>query len=101
MVRCNSLKSFHAHRGSIHDRGATRLRCKCTVAQRFPDTPVGEQFRFSLGVEHDFGEGKKVGLSYTFMYSPMEMDEVALPGGAIVDGEFDRAFRSCTSWECH
>ena len=59
--------------------------------ERLPDIPVGEQFRFSVGVGHDFGQGKTVGLGYTLLYQPMDMDEVALPGGVIVDGDYDKA----------
>lgn len=57
--------------------------------KRLPDIPVGEQFRFSLGAQHDFGQGKVFGISYTLLYSPMDMDSVQLPGGIVLDGEYD------------
>ena len=57
--------------------------------KRLPDMPVGEQFRFSVGVQHDFGEGKVFGIAYTLMYQPMDVDQVALPGGIVLDGEYD------------
>ncbi len=57
--------------------------------QRLPDIPVGEQFRFSLGIQHDFGHGKTFGASYTLLYQPMDFDQVALPGGIVLNGEYD------------
>jgi long-chain fatty acid transport protein len=59
---------------------------------RLPDLPVGEQFRASIGLQHDFGDGKVFGISYTFMYSPMDIDQVQIPSGVIIDGEYDNAF---------
>ncbi|MHC4414908.1 MAG: OmpP1/FadL family transporter [Planctomycetota bacterium] len=60
--------------------------------KRLPDIPVGEQYRISFGIQHDFGEGKRFGASYTLMYSPMDVDDVALPGGVVLNGEYDPAF---------
>jgi len=62
--------------------------------KRLPDVPAGDQFRFSLGGEHDFGEGKVVAFSYTLLYQPMDIDRVPIsPNGAVVlDGEYDRSF---------
>ena len=57
--------------------------------QRLPDIPVGEQFRFSAGIQHDFGQGKTFGASYTLLYQPMDVDMVALPGGIVLNGEYD------------
>jgi long-subunit fatty acid transport protein len=57
---------------------------------RLPDIPVGEQYRFSIGGQRDFGSGKVFSLAYTFLYTPMDVDNVQLPGANIVlDGEYD------------
>ena len=58
-----------------------------------PDLPVGDQYRFSIGAQHDFGEGKVFGVSYTALYSDIEIDRVALPPGGtvVIDGDYDRA----------
>ncbi len=57
--------------------------------QRLPDIPVGEQFRFSLGLKHDFGSGKVFSAHYTLLYQPMDVTQVALPGGIVLNGEYD------------
>lgn len=60
--------------------------------KRLPDAPVGEQYRFSVGVQKDFGQGKVFGVSYTFIYAPLDMDAVPLPGGIVLDGEYDPSY---------
>ena len=69
--------------------------------KRLPDIPVGEQFRFSVGLQHDFGEGKVFAISYTGLYSPMDVDGVALPpnGDVILSGEYDPAFISLIGFQ--
>ncbi|MHC4305781.1 MAG: OmpP1/FadL family transporter [Planctomycetota bacterium] len=59
-----------------------------------PDIPVGDQYRFSVGIQKDFGEGKVLGLSYTMLYSDINLDNVALPpsNAVVLDGDFDPAF---------
>ena len=59
-----------------------------------PDIPVGDQYRISVGVQHDFGEGKELGLSYTFLYQDAELDRVTLPpsGAVTLDGDYDNSF---------
>ncbi len=57
--------------------------------QRLPDIPVGEQFRFSLGLKHDFGSGKVFSAHYTLLYQPMDVTQDALPGGIVLNGEYD------------
>ncbi|MHC5113821.1 MAG: OmpP1/FadL family transporter [Planctomycetota bacterium] len=60
--------------------------------KRLPDIPVGEQWRFSVGYQHDFGEGKIFGATYTMIYTPMDVTNVALPNGAVLNGEYDPSF---------
>ena len=60
--------------------------------KRLPDIPVGEQYRFSAGIQHDFGHGKVFGASYTMLYQPMDMDNVDLGGGVVLNGEYDPSF---------
>ncbi|MHC4274100.1 MAG: OmpP1/FadL family transporter [Planctomycetota bacterium] len=58
-----------------------------------PDIPVGDQYRFSVGLQKDFGEGKVLGFSYTMLYSDIDVDMVALPpsNAVILDGDYDPA----------
>ena len=42
--------------------------------------------------EHAFGEGKVFGATYTFLYQPMEIDSLPLPGGVVLDGEYERSY---------
>ncbi|MHC4652451.1 MAG: hypothetical protein ACYTES_16545, partial [Planctomycetota bacterium] len=53
-----------------------------------------DQYRFSVGIQKDFGEGKVLGLSYTMLYSDINLDNVALPpsNAVVLDGDFDPAF---------
>ncbi|MCP3903026.1 MAG: hypothetical protein GY715_05255 [Planctomycetes bacterium] len=60
--------------------------------KRLPDIPVGEQWRFSGGYQHDFGDGKIFGVSYTLLWQPMDVTNVALPNGAVLNGEYDPGF---------
>jgi long-chain fatty acid transport protein len=57
--------------------------------KRLPDIPVGEQFRFSIGMQHDVGEGKVFSVHYTALYQPMDVDSVSLPGGIVLNGDYD------------
>ncbi len=59
-----------------------------------PDIPVGDHYRFSVGLQKDFGQGKVLGLSYTLLYSDIDVDMVALPpsNSVVLDGDFDPAF---------
>ena len=59
-----------------------------------PDIPVGEQFRFSVGVQKHVAPGITYGLSYTLMYQPMDINNVALPptGDVTLNGEYDDPF---------
>ncbi|MCZ6837528.1 MAG: outer membrane protein transport protein [Planctomycetota bacterium] len=59
-----------------------------------PDIPVGEQYRFSVGVQKIISTGITFGLSYTLMYSPMEIDKVVLPpsGDVTLDADYDDPF---------
>ncbi len=61
---------------------------------RLPDIPVGDQYRFSAGVQHDFGQGKIFGLSYTFLYQDMDIDSVVLPPSNTVTlhGDYNDAY---------
>jgi long-chain fatty acid transport protein len=58
-----------------------------------PDIPVGDQYRFSVGLQKDFGQGKVLGLSYTLLYSDIDVDMVALPpsNAVVLDGDYDPA----------
>ncbi|MHC4945073.1 MAG: OmpP1/FadL family transporter, partial [Planctomycetota bacterium] len=64
----------------------------CDDDDMLPDIPVGEQYRISLGVEHDFGNAR-FGLTYTFFSTDVEIDQVALPpsNSVILDGEYDQS----------
>ncbi|MHC4948531.1 MAG: OmpP1/FadL family transporter, partial [Planctomycetota bacterium] len=59
-----------------------------------PDIPVGAQYRFSLGLQKNFGQGKVFGIGYTLMYTDIEIDGVPLPpnNAVVLDGEYDPAF---------
>jgi long-chain fatty acid transport protein len=59
-----------------------------------PDIPAGEQYRFSVGVQRDVGDGKVFSLGYTLMYTDIEIDQVALPpgGSVVLDGDYDPSF---------
>ena len=56
-----------------------------------PDLPVGDQYRFSVGVQKDFGQGKIFGIGYTLLYSSVDVDSVALPPSdtVVLSGEYD------------
>ena len=48
--------------------------------RRLPDIPVGETWRFSLGLETALSENTTLGLSYTLAWMPdMKLDNVDLP----------------------
>jgi long-chain fatty acid transport protein len=59
-----------------------------------PDIPVGEQYRFSLGIQHDFGDGKVFAFNYTLLYTDIDVDNVALPsdGTVVLDGDYGDSF---------
>ena len=56
---------------------------------RLPDIPVGDQYRFSIGLQHDFGGGKVLGASYTLLYSPIDGILQSPSDGAGLGGQFD------------
>jgi long-chain fatty acid transport protein len=64
----------------------------CDDDDMLPDIPVGEQYRISLGVEHNFGHAR-FGLTYTYFSTDVEIDQVALPPSntVILDGEYDQS----------
>ncbi len=63
-------------------------------SKRLPDLPVGEQYRFSFGVQHDLSAVLTASFSYTLLWSgPGNVDQVTLPGGTVVlDGDYDPNF---------
>lgn len=62
-------------------------------SHRTPDLPYSEQYRFSLGVQHDYRENLTVGMTYTFLwFGHPEIDTKALPPslwGVVLDGKYD------------
>ncbi|MHC4899722.1 MAG: hypothetical protein ACYTGW_21730, partial [Planctomycetota bacterium] len=58
--------------------------------KRLPDIPTGEQWRFSVGLEHAFTEAMIMGFSYTFIYGGKgEYNNAAQPpasAGVVLDG---------------
>ncbi len=65
------------------------------ASKRLPDLPVGEQYRFSVGGQHNLSPTLTAGVSYTLIWSgPGDVDQVALPParGVVLDGEYDPFF---------
>lgn len=61
-------------------------------SRRLPDIPVGETWRFSLGLETDLTENTTLGLSYTLAWmKDMDLDDVSLPPQfrSSLSGEFE------------
>ncbi|MHC5022593.1 MAG: OmpP1/FadL family transporter [Planctomycetota bacterium] len=55
-----------------------------------PDLPTGAQYRFGIGLQHDFGQGKIFGINYTAMFVDSEIDNVTLPDGTVtLNGDYD------------
>ena len=63
------------------------------ASKRLPDLPVDEQYRFSLGAQHDLSETLTASVNYTLLWNGGEtdVDEVTLPTNPNVtlDGEYD------------
>lgn len=70
------------------------------ASRRTPDLPVGEGYRWSVGLHHRHSERVKFGLTYTFLwFGNMDVDEVSIPpngiaqtGRVILDGQYDPAY---------
>ena len=65
------------------------------ASKRLPDLPVGEQYRFSFGMQHNLSEVITASFSYTLIWSgPGDVDQVLLPpdGSVILDGDYDPFF---------
>ncbi|MGQ4808868.1 hypothetical protein NKDENANG_02261 [Candidatus Entotheonellaceae bacterium PAL068K] len=65
------------------------------IRKRLPDLPVGEQYRFSFGVQQDLSEVLTASFSYTLIWSgPGNVDPVPLPpdGAVVLDSDYDPNF---------
>ena len=64
-------------------------------SKRLPDLPVGEQYRFSFGIQNSLSDTLTASFSYTLIWSgPGDVDQVRLPpdGSVILDGDYDPFF---------
>jgi len=60
-----------------------------------PDFPIGEQYRFSAGVQLRPKDYLEISLSYQFLwFGGLEFDQVALPpsGDVVLDGDYDPGY---------
>ncbi|MGH0032949.1 MAG: OmpP1/FadL family transporter [Myxococcota bacterium] len=62
------------------------------ASRLLPDIPASEQYRFAAGLLLRPKPYVELSMGYQFLwFGDMEIDQVALPGGVILDGEYDPA----------
>jgi long-chain fatty acid transport protein len=81
------LEEYVLRGGFSYDSSAVKAK------HRLPDMPVSEQYRFSAGLNREVTDNITLGLSYTLLWmANNEIDNVKLPGGVTLDGEYDPSF---------